>query len=650
MLIGISGAICSGKHTFATLLDEMFECSIVSLSALVEQDVRGTDRPPSRKNLQEVANTNRNNFGSAFYVKKAIKESMAASTPSDHSTVLVGIYSQGEAQHILQEGGQLILLRCADTGHGLEASRHLRFERLIMRARLENRLSDLLSYEGFCDAEHVEEAGDSEDRQSVAAISTMPVHLVENSGSMDELRVQARKLGEQLGLRPRNLTNHVPFVRAGFAPEYDTYATLLRLEERHSTAALLRRELCRSDLSETQRARLALERKGHAVHHLTNQFAVQLVDCFESADINEAFHKFKSIPSHTLDEEMAILTNRVEFQRIFDKVRAARLTSSRAHHDSIVSHREQIDKDDRKQFKTEAARSLPAILKDGVRARLLQKSAAAIRHARETAGTGAIPVTEILKSDRVMGVNNFGDTKVSQVIHDVIDHVWLFNLVSDTGLYRKFDSLFQAIGNPLHTDIFKREGETIASIGFGVRYWAQMPVGFVPRIGIDTLHQCFEALFDKGELTERHYDAFRIVRALAREPLSRPAQSMGFVFSNYITELDEQRRKHGEIKMRDEATEQLVGVLNPWSPDFLCFFVETHAQLLDSKNKHRDHLFAAHLLLEDFLTSDDAADSEFVIKLDDLIDVSHLASRIPDGRIEWISRHYGFTAFNDSVM
>ena len=84
-------------------------------------------------------------------------------------------------------------------------------------------------------------------------------------------------------------------------------------------------------------------------------------------------------------------------------------------------------------------------------------------------------------------------------------------------------------------------------------------------------------------------NAYRRIKSLRKGSVEW--QSLGFAFSNYITELDEQRRKHGKIKQRDPRTRKIIGELDPLSPDYLSFFIDTHSEIMSSKHKHRDDLF-----------------------------------------------------------
>ena len=229
--------------------------------------------------------------------------------------------------------------------------------------------------------------------------------------------------------------------------------------------------------------------------------------------------------------------------------------------------------------------------------------------------------------------------------------MWLFNLLREKKIFAKYKELFASINEPQNFDIFQREGESVASIGFGVRLWANSKLGFSSNFSMqdiaDHFHSCID---DQFEL--RHVVAFKEVVRLSKNPLSRESQSLSFVFSNYLVELDEQRRKHGEIMTQNLETKEIVKPLNPWDLDYLSFFVETHKELLTSKNRHRDHLLRAHILLEEFLWSPESlkGNPEITIFPTKLLQHSADPILIPPERVHWMARHFGFTAQRDPTI
>jgi len=158
--------------------------------------------------------------------------------------------------------------------------------------------------------------------------------------------------------------------------------------------------------------------------------------------------------------------------------------------------------------------------------------------------------------------------------------------------------------------------------------------------------------FVEGRLDAIHMDAYRTIKSLKKG--SMEWQSLGFTFSNYITELDEQRRKFGTIKQRDNKTRKIIGELDPFDPDYLSFFIETHHQILSSKNKHRNDLFRFHILLEEYLSSYAngriPVDQPLTLNLDELRAIDFKHTTLPHQRIQWKYRNYGFTATRDAII
>ena len=118
------------------------------------------------------------------------------------------------------------------------------------------------------------------------------------------------------------------------------------------------------------------------------------------------------------------------------------------------------------------------------------------------------------------------------------------------------------------------------------------------------------------------------------------------MFSNYITELNEQRRKHGCIKQR--RGDGTLQELHPYDLDFLSFMVEAHHQLMKPKNKHLDALGKAQLMVEEFLL--DVANERAPAPYERVFTLSARdayraeATRVPFGRVRWMLEHYGFAA------
>jgi len=230
--------------------------------------------------------------------------------------------------------------------------------------------------------------------------------------------------------------------------------------------------------------------------------------------------------------------------------------------------------------------------------------------------------------------------------------LWGCDKIEKAGILDRYADMFDSIGSPQSTDIYKREGEIVASVAFGVRYFHTLPSAFGPLMRSSQIEAHLDDLFVDGDLEERHMEAYRTLKGMRKG--SMDWQSLGFSFSNYLTELDEQRRKFGRIKQVDPKSKRLVGELDPFSPDFVCFFIDTHQQLMSSKNKHRDDLFRFHILLEEYLTAfateQIPQDQPFVVKPDELRDIDFSVTTLPHQRLRWMRNNLGFTATRDAIV
>jgi len=434
--------------------------------------------------------------------------------------------------------------------------------------------------------------------------------------------------------------------------ELDPFDKIYELEKEYRSTQFLRAWYMQPDLTQLERALAPLYLPMHAVDSISNQFAKKIVPCFMDDDLERGRGFFREIVPSTTDEELALLLNDQQFDDLhgslalhIEEIEDDLRTSTQANIDNIAST-------DKYQFSNVTQRSLERVLERGMTISIDPSGQEVIGAAASLAGDGILPVTEYLKNGKILGVSGFMGSKISLAVHDFMDHVWTFDMLQKVGLLEKYEILFDSVGSPETTDIFKREGEMVASIAFGVRYYQTMPSAFSPKVPTTDIEAHLDELFVSGELEARHMGAYRTIKAMQKG--SMEWQSLGFTFSNYITELDEQRRKYGTIKQRDSRRKKIVAELDPLSPDYICFFVDTHSEILSSRNKHRDDLFRFHILLEEYLSSYSRGniplDEPVNIKLGELRDIDFTKTTLPPKRIQWMSRNYGFTATRDAIV
>jgi hypothetical protein len=439
----------------------------------------------------------------------------------------------------------------------------------------------------------------------------------------------------------------------------DTFEEIAEMEKRFEALEYIKDRYALKGLTPMQRALAPLVRPMHYVEQIGNQFAKKILPAYMDDDPQRGLETFRAVQPHTTQEEMVLLVKDDQFMDIHAGVRQHLEERGPAINDEVAGrldpHTGQIAINDRLQFKgRETSSSLENILRNGIELTVEPDAIGPLKTVAEATGRGSIPITEQIKNLRLITINGFRGSKISHATHDAMDHAWTFDLLKKKGLLDDYSELLQSIGNPHLTNIFFREGEAIASIAFGVRYWSIVEPGFKPVMSCIDIRNKMDEHFDAGQLTApRHMRAYRVIRELANDPNAREAQCLGFAFSNYFTELDEQRRKHGKIKQKDLSTGEISGELDPLSADFLSLFIETHHEVSKSENKHRNDLFVFHIILEEFLrdigTGKLPPDAALNVRVQDLRTRDMTHTTLPPERLHWMFRNHGFTSTKDSI-
>lgn len=436
----------------------------------------------------------------------------------------------------------------------------------------------------------------------------------------------------------------------------DTLDEILALEEQAYAREYIEEWLAPEDELHLRERSLApiSDTPKHYVEYINNQFLTRIMDTFLDEDEEEAWEKFRAEPCHTFSEEMILLLNRQEFTELRSGLREFldhTAEEREANAQQRLEHKGMISWNDRYQFRDREKRSLEQIREGGITIELDPEAVAEVKLVAQD-NENHRPLLERLKNSKLAKINGFADSKFSLLVHDYMDHYWSFDKMEELGLLDKFSNLFDKVGNPEKTDIFKREGEAISSIAFGVRLFNTVEVGFSPLISTDDISEKMNEMFINNELSDHHLDALRIIKSM--KPNTREWLSLGFVFSNYVTELDEQRRKHGKIKTRNLETGEVDGELDVFDPDYLSLFIEQHHLLLDPHNKHRDNLYKVHLVLEDILQGvsqlPEGESASFTINKDLINSYDFDEVAISGETMKWMLTNYGFTATKETMV
>lgn len=440
-----------------------------------------------------------------------------------------------------------------------------------------------------------------------------------------------------------------------YTSELDTEDEIYDLELRSRAKLFIERWLAPGDKTLRERALAPLLLPRHYVEYINNQTFERVLDVFLICDSQDAWKKFKSLPTTTFSEEMLFLLNEVEFQTLRNELRlflAHEAAELRLEVKKRLGVDGQIPWNDVYQFSTRERRSLSNIRDNGIVVFFDPQAIRAIKTLAKYRNSYR-PLLERLKNEKIVRINGFVGSKMSLLVHDYSDHFWTFDLIDRLGILNKYQDLFDRIGNPQSTDIFKREGEIVASIAFGVRLFQTIEAGFEPLISTQEIIRVLENYLILGRLGENHLEALSIIYSL--RPNTREWLSLGFVFSNYVVELNEQRRKHGKIKSKNLRTGNIEGELGVLDPDYICLFIEIHHQLLLASNKHRDNLYRLHLVLEDTLEriaeNTETDDSYQLILTPELLLAYEFEKALISGeKMKWMLVNYGFTATKETEV
>lgn len=440
----------------------------------------------------------------------------------------------------------------------------------------------------------------------------------------------------------------------------DTFRHTYRLERRSRGLNHLRTLYAPPEVDPGRLYLESLTGGAHTSERVGAQLGARLIGVFLKPDLVKAWDAYKKMRPTTIGQQMALLLNEQEFRAIHEDLHRFLRIQEESIKEAVTSRLVaggDFERADCNQFNGEELASLARMRSEGIRFRVRPDDLGLVLFRDRKAEDGPIPVIEMMKRERCVDIDGLQMSKISHIIHDLIDHLWAFDLIDRCGLFDEFAELFGSIGDPHLRDIRSREGETVASIAFGVRYFRTTEPGLVPTVSAVRLRQLLFRPAGRCEGAPWLDEARRILAdATTHGPRDRDAAclesaSLSFVFSNYLTELDEQRRKHGKIKQR---TPDGLRELPVFGHEYLAFLVRAHHEILRPKNKHLDTLAKAHLMIEEFFI--DLADErlrppyEMTIRLEDLERYQATSTRVPHSRVQWIAQNFGFTAAKLDVI
>lgn len=291
---------------------------------------------------------------------------------------------------------------------------------------------------------------------------------------------------------------------------------------------------------------------------------------------------------------------------------------------------------DMHQLRQEDRRSLELLRTQGMKIEITPEFVELIRHHYTKAAVCA--VLDAIKNEPILTINGFTQSKVALTIHDMFDHFWTFHQFDTAGLLQKYEAFLSLVGNPHTTDIFKREGELIASICYEWRSSHTPERNFKPILSFEQIARLYRKAEIAG-LSPNQLDAYNALKNL--DPASDMAQRLASMYSGVLVELMEQRRKHGYIRLLTHDF-QPYDVLPLLDLEYLSLVVEGSLLLCKPETETQAYLFKINALVEDFLVRSiqPGGQLEMVVNVDTIQNFDPQNSTVSEARLQWLEEHF----------
>ncbi len=190
MIIGVVGKIAAGKTTIAKFLEEFGFCRISCSDPLIDLLTHKIEEyswvpelpkksKPSRERLIEYGKYLKDRYGEDILIRLTLDKKRHC-----RDVVIDGVRSNGEIEAIKKRGGLIIYV---------DAKPELRYERLLKRKASKDR--EIKSFEDFIAMDNAEER-----LYQTSTLKNLANIIIENNGTLDELRKAVEKIIAELGV------------------------------------------------------------------------------------------------------------------------------------------------------------------------------------------------------------------------------------------------------------------------------------------------------------------------------------------------------------------------------------------------------------------------------------------------------------------
>jgi len=182
LVIGLTGPISGGKGVVAEILKEK-GFFYTSTSDRIREEINARREEITRKKLQEVADELRQTFGPEVLAER----SWEMIENKEENVVIDSIRGEVEVDFLKTKPGFILI--------GVTAPRELRFE----RARQRVREGEPLVWEKFVEVDMKDfNSGLGKNGRNIQACLEKTDFLIENTGTLDELKLEVDKILEKI--------------------------------------------------------------------------------------------------------------------------------------------------------------------------------------------------------------------------------------------------------------------------------------------------------------------------------------------------------------------------------------------------------------------------------------------------------------------
>lgn len=256
-----------------------------------------------------------------------------------------------------------------------------------------------------------------------------------------------------------------------------------------------------------------------------------------------------------------------------------------------------------------------------------QEGSADVERLRDSQMQTEVPLIETFKASRILNVNGFENSRAMHLIHDLVDHPVLFNMLRTSSIFERYADFLDSIDFTEETFLYSRQAELVASVGFGSRRWELVKArGDSPLLAPSDIIEVLETSGD-----ERCHRAARAFEDSA--PLREQAQ---FVIENMVVQIADERRRYGSVKMKDAS-----GSMAPMpllEPLYLAFLIDSVRALQNSSTYETTQVQAICMVEEVLKEIRQGKVDDTIYLRPSRIGTSFSTEVIPE-TVDWIAAH-----------